>query len=197
MNAKKIMIAIMLVSSMTIGLIGCSTNNDIVDNSKNNNTVNTDKNTNEVTDDNDNNTTTPQEEPISSKNKDIVYLENNITKKAKNYIFNGQENKPESEKIKWSETFLNEVDIESLYTQYIDNEGNADNLESFASYITINAPTPNNWEDLFEKDLFDAYGEKVVRLEPLMADLYQAYVIKDGSEVPYVVVSSRTGYFHG
>lgn len=63
--------------------------------------------------------------------------------------------------------------------------------------MTLNAPISNEWKDLFEKDLYDTYGEKVVRLEPLKDDLYQAYVVKDGSEVPYVVVSSKTGYFHG
>lgn len=120
-----------------------------------------------------------------------------IAEKVKNYIINGQENKSEADKIKWSKTFLNRVDIESLYKQYIANGGNADDLESFAGYITLNAPIPSDWEDLFKKDLYDTYGEKVVRLEHLNGDLYQAYIEKDGSEIPYVAVSSRTGYFHG
>lgn len=63
--------------------------------------------------------------------------------------------------------------------------------------MTLNAPISSNWEKLFEKDLYDIYGEKVVRLEHLEDDLYQAYIKKDGAEIPYVVVSSRTGYFHG
>lgn len=142
---------------------------------------------------------TSQEKQLSPDDnmKDKVSLENNITEKIKNYIINGQENKSEAQKIKWSKTFLNGVDIESLYKQYISNGGNADDLESFASYMTLNAPVQSDWKDLFKKDLYDAYGEKVVRLEPLEDDLYQAYVVKEGSEVPYVVVSSRTGYFHG
>ena len=49
----------------------------------------------------------------------------------------------------------------------------------------------------FKEDLKDTYGEEVVKLEHLEGDLYQAYVNKDGSEVPFVVVSARTGYFHG
>ncbi|MEQ8199044.1 MAG: hypothetical protein ABRQ27_13765 [Clostridiaceae bacterium] len=123
--------------------------------------------------------------------------EQNITEKVKDYIINGQGNKPEAGKIKWSKTFLNRVDIESLYKQYIANGGRADDLESFAKYMTLNAPIPNDWQELFKKDLYDAYGENVVRLEHLEGDLYQAYVVINGYEVPYVVVSSRTGYYHG
>lgn len=121
----------------------------------------------------------------------------NIKEKVINYIINGQENKPEAQKIKWSKSFLNQVDIENLYKQYIKKGGKSDNLEKFAEYITLNAPISTNWEKLFEQDLYDKYGEKVVRLEHLQDDLYQAYVKKDGNEIPYVVVSSRTGYFHG
>lgn len=120
-----------------------------------------------------------------------------ISEKVKNYIINGQSNKSEAEKIKWSKTFLNEVDIKSLYDQYISTGGNANDLEKFASYMTLNAPIVNNWEELFKKDLYDIYGEKVVRLKHLENDLYEAYIKKDGAEVPYVVVSARTGYFHG
>lgn len=70
-------------------------------------------------------------------------------------------------------------------------------MEKFASYMTLNAPIVDNWEELFKKDLYDIYGEKVVRLKHLENDLYEAYIKKDGAEVPYVVVSARTGYFHG
>lgn len=63
--------------------------------------------------------------------------------------------------------------------------------------ITSNAPIPSDWKNMFETDLYKAYGQKVVRLEHLEDVLYQAYIIYDGKETPYVVVSSRTGYFHG
>lgn len=169
--------------------------------------TNTSKSTNKLEDDNNkssqistkNYSDTSQEKQLSPDDsmKDKVSSENNIAEKIKNYIINDQENKPEARKIKWSKTFLNRVDIEGLYKQYIANGGNADDLESFASYMTLNAPVQSDWKDLFKKDLYDTYGEKVVRLEPLEDDLYQAYVVKEGSEVPYVVVSSRTGYFHG
>jgi cobalamin biosynthesis protein CobT len=135
------------------------------------------------------------EEKTSTSNDEIT--EENISEKVKNYIINGQENKPEAQKVKWSNTFLNEVDIKSLYKEYISKGGNVDNLENLVEYITLNAPIPSEWNKLFEKDLYDIYGEKVTRLEHLEGDLYQAYIKKDGTEVPYVVVSSRTGYFHG
>ena len=135
------------------------------------------------------------EEEGSPSNDNIA--EENISEEVKNYIMNGQENKPEAQKIKWSNTFLNKVDIESLYKQYISQGGNVDNLEDLVKYITLNAPIPSEWEDLFKKDLYESYGEEVIRLEYLEGDLYQAYVKKDGVEIPYVVVSSRTGYFHG
>lgn len=142
-------------------------------------------------------TTSKKQSSSNSSVKDTVNSEQSVTEKVKNYIINGQESKPEAQKIKWSKTFLNRVDIESLYKKYKANGGNADDIESFAGYITQNAPIPSDWQELFKKDLYDTYGEKVSRLEHLKDDLYQAYVVKDGSEVPYVVVSSRTGYFHG
>lgn len=146
----------------------------------------------EETEENPDNTS---EEKNSPSNDTII--EENISDKVKNYIINGQENKSEAQKIKWSNTFLNKVDIESLNKQYISSGGSVDNLEDLAKYITLNAPIPSDWEKLFEKDLYDLYGEEVIRLEYLEGDLYQAYIKKDGAEVPYVVVSSRTGYFHG
>lgn len=123
--------------------------------------------------------------------------EDNISEKVKDYILNGQEDKSEAEKLKWSNAFLNKVDIEALYNQYISEGGNAEDIKKIAEYITTNAPIPDDWEELFKKELFDVYGQEVVKLEHLEGDLYQAYVNIDGSEVPYVTVSARTGYFHG
>ncbi|CDM69262.1 hypothetical protein CM240_2105 [Clostridium bornimense] len=120
-----------------------------------------------------------------------------IEARVKNYIINSQGNKSEAEKIKWSKTFLDKVDIESLYNQYISNGGEADDLNKFANYITLNAPIRDDWEDLFKKEVYDTYGEKITKLEYLGKDLYQAYIKKNNVEIPYVVVSSRTGYFHG
>ncbi|MBN1047060.1 hypothetical protein DVW08_17165 [Clostridium botulinum] len=219
---KKLMLCLLLC---TMFLTACSsndsksTNNLVDDNSnksatQNSNDTNESENTQKNSASTNDSKNTPQnfkdthkkkDNPKNSKatsNEKTAPLNNNsenenIKEKVMNYIINGQENKPEAEKIKWSKTFLNQVDIENLYKQYIKNGGETNNLEKFADYITLNAPIPNDWEKLFEKDLYDTYGEKVVRLEHLQDDLYQAYIKKDGVEVPYVVVSSRTGYFHG
>lgn len=123
--------------------------------------------------------------------------EQNITDKVKDYIINGQGNKPEAGKLQWSKNFLNSVDIVSLYKKYKAAGGNGQDVESFAKYMTMNAPIPGNWKEMFEKDLYNTYGQKVTRLEYLGGDMYQAYIDNNGSEVPYVAVSSRTGYFHG
>jgi hypothetical protein len=91
----------------------------------------------------------------------------------------------------------NGVDIESIYKKYLAEGGCSDNLEGFAEYITQNVCIQNDWQEMFKKDLYDTYGQEAVKIEPLEGDLYQAYIMYNGSEVPYVVVSSRTGYFHG
>ncbi|MBE6050013.1 MAG: hypothetical protein E7214_04940 [Clostridium sp.] len=70
-------------------------------------------------------------------------------------------------------------------------------MENFAQYITTNAPIQKNWKQLFEKDFSSMYNEKIVKIEPLNGDLYQVYILADNKTVPYVVVNSRTGYFHG
>ena len=143
---------------------------------------------------------TSQQKNVSSNDnvKNKVNSEQNITEKVKEYIRNGQGNKLETH-LKWSLAFLNRVDIESLYKQYIANGGygrHAEDLELFTGYMYLNAPIPSDWEDLFKKDLYDEYGVKVVRLKHLNGDFYQAYIVHNGSEIPYATVSSRTGYFH-
>lgn len=165
-------------------------NNDLKDNSINKNLSDTsqEKETEEIS---------GNESEVENSTSGEIMKNEDISEKVKNYIINGQSNKSEAEKIKWSKTFLNEVDIKSLYDQYISTGGNANDLGKFASYMTLNAPIVDNWEELFKKDLYDIYGEKVVRLKHLENDLYEAYIKKDGAEVPYVVVSARTGYFHG
>ncbi|MHB8061309.1 MAG: hypothetical protein ACYDG2_01540 [Ruminiclostridium sp.] len=120
-----------------------------------------------------------------------------ISSKTKDYILNGQEGKSEAEKIKWSETFLNHVNIDDLYQEYISAGGTAGDIKKFAEYLTLNAPIPDNWRDLVATDLLNIYDVKISRIEHLQDDIYQVYVEIEGSEVPYVVVNSRTGYFHG
>ncbi|URZ09291.1 hypothetical protein [Clostridium felsineum] len=127
----------------------------------------------------------------------ISQNDNNIEKQVKDFILNGQQNLPEAKKIKWSKTFLDKVNINELYSKYIASGGNEKDVKSFAEYITSNAPIQSNWQDLFNEDLSSIYGERAVKLVQLDGDFYQAYVNKDGKEIRFVVVSARTGYFHG
>lgn len=189
---KKLLICLLF---STFLLTACSSNkaqdaNNVVDNNSNK-AINQSSNTNLE----EKGKNTASEDSNEASNDSIT--KEDISEEVRNYILHGQWNKPEAQKIKWSETFINEVDIKSLYDDYLKSGGNGEDLDSFANYITLNAPVPSNWEELFEKDLYNTYGEKVVKLEYLQGDSYQAYVKKDGKEVPYVVVSSRTGYFHG
>lgn len=147
---------------------------------------------------NKNNTTTPKTNTSSGSNtKNEVQIDKNISEKVKNYILNGQGDKSNAESLLWSKTFLDRVDVDSLYKKYLAGGGKADDIEKVAKYVTLNAPIQNDWQDMFKKDLYSMYGQTVVRLEPLGNNMYQAYVKINGSEVPYVTVSARTGYFHG
>jgi len=213
MNKKVIIISLI---SLSIFIVGCG-NKQIVKPTSNtidtqtntkpqtlkpniNNTVAT-PNSNSITKSSIvNSTTTKKSTPVITiqKSSQVSTKEyDNIAEKTKNYIFNGQGNIPEYQKIHWSKTFLNRVDIISLYKKYIANGGNKNNLSNFAKYMTINAPIQSDWKVLFEKDLYDSYKVKVVRLVHVKDDIYQAYIISNGSEIPYVGVYSRTGYFHG
>lgn len=120
-----------------------------------------------------------------------------ITDEIKEYILHGQMDKPGAEQVKWSETFLNYTDIPTVYQEYLDQGGTPDHMERFAKYLTANAPIPDNWQTLVKSDVFMIYGRKAVRFEHLEKDLYEVFVEIDGSEVAYLVVSSRTGWIHG
>ena len=194
---------ILLISILLLTLSGCG-NQKLTSDSSEKDTTNIES----TTDNQENANKDAKDSTITNSNKsekdtDIntnpqdTTNENSLKEKVIDYIINGQENKPEAEKIKWSETFLNKVDIDVLYKEYTANGGTIDDLENFSKYITLNAPILTDWEQLFENDFYTRFGEKVVRLDHIEGDLYQAYINRDGIEIPYVVVSSRTGYFHG
>ncbi|WP_300381988.1 lysozyme inhibitor LprI family protein [Clostridium sp.] len=136
----------------------------------------------------------------SSKNtneQDDTTSNNKIIDEVKDYILNGQQDKPEALKLKWSKTFLNETDIESLYNDFLESSGKKDDVQEFAKYITENAPILKNWEELFKKDVYETYKEKIVNIKRVEDGLYEGSVIINGTETPYVIVSARTGYYHG
>ena len=175
-------IIICLLISITL-LTACSSNED---NNLNNTQGNIANENSKDTDGKSSDTNNLKEES----NKEII-------EKVKNYILNGQEDTIEALKLKWSKSFLNNLDLESLYKDFLDANGKKDNVEDFAKYITENAPILSNWEELFKKDLYETYKEEVVKISHLDGDLYEASILINGVETPYVVVSSRTGYYHG
>jgi hypothetical protein len=142
---------------------------------------------------------TSEEEPSIGTDTTTGSISDNtdISQKVKDYILNGQGDKPEADKIKWSEAFLDQLNIEDLYQDYLTNDGNEDDIHEFALYLTSNAPMPDNWKDLVAADLRKNYDVEISRIELLEGDLYQIYVEIDGKEVPYVVANARTGYYHG
>lgn len=54
-----------------------------------------------------------------------------------------------------------------------------------------------SWKNAFEKSLLENYGVRPHHYEELDEGVYQVYVEIDGKIVPYVVVNSATGDYHG
>ncbi|MEA4873448.1 MAG: hypothetical protein VB076_11660, partial [Synergistaceae bacterium] len=63
-----------------------------------------------------------------------------MAQKTKDFILTGQQDRPEADQYHWTKEFLNLLDMESLYQEYIAAGGKADDVESFAEYLTQNAP---------------------------------------------------------
>ena len=59
------------------------------------------------------------------------------------------------------------------------------------------ASTEEAWKIEFEKSLLENYGVTPEYYEDLDNGIYQVYVNIDGKVVPYVVVDSATGDYHG
>lgn len=208
--------AITLTNSKNLGLAGTKGSHKIVENksqvkvkkSKDTNKINTtvkssetsnetdklESNSTKAVSENKNVVSTAPQKQTSSSNSD-----QEITGKVKDYILNGQNNLSSAQSLNWSKRFLDQVDIESLYKKYTAAGGNSSNVKDFAKYITLNAPAQSNWQELFKKDYQDVFNKsiQVSKYVYLGDDLYQVYIDINGKEVPHVVVSSRTGYFHG
>ncbi len=162
---KKLLISLVL---STLVFTSCSLNDS--DNRK----KEVDNRTSDITENNINNSL--EEDQIDNSNNgeqedieepsEIDNIEN-ISYEVKNYIIKGQDNKSEAEKLKWSKTFLDALDINSLYSEYLLSGGIADDIEELAYYTTENAPIPSDWEEMFKKDLYEKYGENLVKVEPL------------------------------
>lgn len=126
-----------------------------------------------------------------------VALDSDMSNKVREYILNGQGNALGATSMKWSAQFLNAVDIDSLYKEFVAEGGAIDDVVGVAGYITSNAPVASNWQEMFEEEFNSSYGQYPTRIEYLEGVSYQVYANIEGNEVPYVVVNSRTGYWHG
>lgn len=118
-------------------------------------------------------------------------------RRTRDYLLSGQSDLPSAEQLHWSPSFLEKTDFEANYRAYLDTGGEKDDVISYADYLTENAPAPDNWKELFEKDLLEAYDVTPARYEDLGGGIYQVYVERGGSDIAYVTVNSRTGWYHG
>ena len=127
----------------------------------------------------------------------------------KNYILNVQASDTISLHFEWDESFLEQLtaeDIEDVYQAFLEAGGVDNDMESFATYLSSHAPIYRNWQKLAVAVVERTHEGEVVRFEHLgevtcasghlYTDLYTAYIDIDGSEVPIVTISSRTGAIH-
>ncbi len=135
--------------------------------------------------------------PEASSTPSASQPDSDIAEQTKDFLMHGQEDKPEAGKLHWTQAFLDQVDINAVYEQYLADGGKAGDVTAFAEYLTENAPVPDNWKELFEADLLAQYGVKPSSYEDLGDDFYQVYIMNEGKEVPYVGLNARTGYYHG
>ena len=56
---------------------------------------------------------------------------------------------------------------------------------------------PADWQETFEKKLWEEYEVKPERYEEIDTNIYQVYVRINDELVPYVTVNAMTGDFHG
>ena len=54
-----------------------------------------------------------------------------------------------------------------------------------------------DWKSAFEKVLLKEFGVKPDHYENLGNGIYEVYVEKDGKVIPYAILDSETGEYHG
>ena len=192
-NKKAIAVTALVLSLL---FVGCSKAADKSDNTANESSKNNASTTTENSNTSENTTDDNKSNQIATQNTSQPSQEiQDITKKVKDYINGSQGNKAESSRIKWNKTFLDRVEIGTLYNNYVNNGGKKDDIESFAKYITEYAPIYSSWKDMIKREIHNRYKKDIVKFVYLAGDEYQAYIEKNGKQVPYVIVSARTGYY--
>lgn len=94
-------------------------------------------------------------------------------------------------------TSIMENTMESVPSTDTDISHDEDTSEDKNAPIDEDTTDDDSWKDEFEKSLLDNYGVKPDHYEELDNGVYQVYVEIDGKVVPYVVVDSATGDYHG
>jgi len=99
----------------------------------------------------------------------------------------------------WSPEFLDRIDLNKLYSDYVEDGNEPLEPEAFAQFVNENAPVMDGWEDLIVAHVQRESGHTIIRFEALEGSEvgYQAYVIYEGAEIPYITVNARTGWYHG
>ena len=87
------------------------------------------------------------------------------------------------------------VDVTSPADTSISSDG--DTAEDKDALTNEDTAADDSWKAEFEKSLLDSYDVKPDHYEELENGVYQVYVEIDGKVVPYVVVDSATGDYHG
>lgn len=133
----------------------------------------------------------------STSNTNTTSNTDSITKETIDYILNGQENAYGASALKWDENFLNKVDIQAVYKDYIASGGKKDDVQAFTQYLTNNAPIPADWQEMLTESIKENYDVNVTRFELIEGVSYSVYVTLDGQEVNYLTANARTGDYHG
>ena len=87
--------------------------------------------------------------------------------------------------------------VEIIPSTDTDGSSDADTTESKDTPANEDGAADDAWKAAFEKSLLENYGVKPDHYEELENGVYQVYVEIDGKVVPYVVVDSATGDYHG
>ena len=87
--------------------------------------------------------------------------------------------------------------VEMIPSTDTDGSADADTAEGKDTPANEDGAADDAWKAAFEKSLLENYGVTPEYYEDLGNGIYQVYVNIDGKVVPYVVVDSATGDYHG
>ena len=155
----------------------------------------------------------PQESIVYDSSTNSVALEEMemFKKTLKEYIFN--EYMPSSEYayakgVNWTENTYDNLTAEEIWNLADElkeiNSGREGTLFELASYLSVNAPIKENWEELFMENWTYSPNSVVFEIETLIdnGDTVSVYVDKlpytgEKDNYPFITLYKRTGFWHG